>query len=185
MKKIYFQVLILSITIASCNNGKLSKEEIEAELAHVDTLDFQLNNIKGLLDKVNYQDIQERTEIIANNYAFCSDKLKEKNIKDEEKMYLLEEYKALGYIYKNALENYKGIVQRTEELFAQSKTLRSSVQSKDYEKETFKRYYFNQKAEILELNKTCAKVLKPVVDTEFTFERRQTAVEELAEELNK
>ncbi len=183
MKKCIWLVIIL-LGVYACKNNSRTESEIASELILIDSLDFQLNNIKSLLDRTSYQDLHERIETIDHNYDYCKTQITEKKLKeDEETTRLLDEYKALGYIYQKAVLHHKKIVLKLEDLYAQSKTLRKSARAKDYNKETYKQYYNQQRSDILNLNRLCADVLKPVIDTDLTFERREAEVEALAESL--
>ncbi|NQW42070.1 MAG: hypothetical protein HQ463_01380 [Bacteroidetes bacterium] len=176
--------IFLLFAVISCKNNQRTESEINSELILIDSLDARLNYVKSFLDETSYEDLQERNDIIDNNYDFCKKSLIDKKIvEDEETNRILEEYKAIGFIYKKAIANYKNIVLELEDLYGQSKTLRQSATAKDYNKETYKTYYSQQKEDIGKLILFSNDVLKPVIDTDLTFERRQAEVEDIAESL--
>ncbi len=185
MFKLLIQLFILLVFFSNCGNIPTDFEK-EAEIQYLDTLDARLAAVKGMLDKVDLDDIEERKEIIENKYKFCDMKYREKNIiPDADVVRMMDEYKALEKIYEKATENYKPIVMELEELLIQVKTLRQSANEKDYNKETFKTYFNKEKEDVLKLYAVASSSLKPCIETEPVFERRQKEVEELAESLKK
>lgn len=181
-----FTFLFISIALFSACNNDAPDYEKQAELQYLDTLNKRLLGIKGLLDKVELADIEERSEVIEHNVQFCNLKMKEKAIEpDEEMNRLFEEYKALDRLYLNTANKYTSIVKQTEELFIQVKTLKESANDKDYDKAVFKVYFNQAKKEILALHDLAQNTLKLCVESESVFTRRQEEVEDLAEQLKK
>lgn len=181
-----FTFLFISIALFSACNNDVPDYEKQAELQYLDTLNERLLGIKGLLDKVELADIEERSEVIEHNIQFCNLKMQEKGIEpDEEIKRLFEEYKALDRLYLNTANKYTSIVKQTEELFIQVKTLKESANSKDYDKAVFKVYFNQAKKEILALHDMAQNTLKLCVESESVFTRRQEEVEDLAEQLKK
>ncbi len=178
----YFITLL--IILVSCTNKYKADYEVQAELQMIDTLNTRLQTIKGWLDKVPLEEIQERKDIVKHNYEFVDDQYREKElVVDEETSRLMDEYKSYGKLYDRAADSFKPIVMELEELLIQLKTLKESAHSKDYKKETFLKYFEKEKEDVLKLYGFAESVLKPVVDTDLTFERAQKRVEELAESL--
>lgn len=178
----YFVVFLL--ILVSCNNKYKADYEVQAELRMIDTLHSRLLTVKGWLDKMSLAEIQERKDIIKHNYEFCDEKYREKQIPvDEETGRLMDEYKSYGKLYKRAADSFTPIVTETEELFIQLKTLKESAHSKDYKKETFLKYFEEEKKAVLKLYAFAEMVLKPTVETDLAFERAQKKVEVLAESL--
>jgi len=180
-----FKYFVLSLIIfVSCTNQYKADYEVQAELQMIDTLNARLQTVKGWLDKMSLEEIQERKDIIKHNYTYCDAQYREQGLViDEETSRLVDEYKNYGKIYGRAADSFKPIVMELEELFIQLKTLKESAHSKEYEKGTFLTYFAKEKEDALKLYGFAETVLKPVVDTDLAFERCQKNVEELAESL--
>jgi hypothetical protein len=181
VSKYFFLPLLI---LAACTNGYKADYEVEAELQLIDTLQARLSTIKGWLDKMPLEEVLEREDIIAHNLTFIDQSYKETGLAaDEETLALLEEYKSYGLIYARTADHYTGIVTDMEELLIQIKTLKASAHSKDYKKETFLKYFKEEKEAVLNLFSQSEAVLKPAIDTDLSFERAQQRVEGLAESL--
>lgn len=183
----YLVTCLLMVALAfavSCSERRKADYEVQAELQLIDTLNQRLLTIRDWLDKMPLKEINERIEIIDNNIAFISDEMAEQKLAgDEETSHLLVEYKSYGMMYQKAADSFSNIVTRIEELIIQLKTLKESAYSKDYKKDIFLTYFHREKKEILDLYKYAAIVLKPLVDTDLSFERTEKQIEELAESL--
>lgn len=180
MFKIILQLFIVSVVMSACSGPSVDYEK-QAELQYLDTLALRLQDVKQMLDRVDHEDIMERKEIIEHNYEFLDEKLREKGIvPDAEMMRMIDEYKALEKLYERTDANYNNIVKELEELVIQVKTLKASANSKDYNKETFKIYFKQEKEDVLKLHNLALETLKPCIETESVFMRRQAEVEELA-----
>lgn len=168
----------------SCSERRKADYEVQAELQLIDTLNQRLLTIRDWLDKMPLQEINERIEIIDNNLAFISDQMAEKQLEeDEETSRLLVEYKSYGLIYQRAADSFTHVVTSMEELIIQLKTLKESAYSKDYKKDIFLTYFQREKKEVLDLYRHASMTLKPLVDTDLSFERTEKQIEELAESL--
>ena len=173
--------LVLAI---SCSERRKADYEVQAELQLIDTLNQRLLTVRDWLDKMPLKEINERIEIIDNNLAFINDQMAEqKSESDEETSRLLVEYKSYAVMYQRAADSFTHIVTRMEELVIQLKTLKESAYSKDYKKDIFLAYFHREKKEVLDLYRYAALLLKPLVDTDFSFDRTEKQVEELAESL--
>lgn len=174
----------LCFVFAACQDGHKADHEVQAELRMLDTLNARLQTVKSWLDYMPLAEIQERKDIVKHNYEYCDARYREKQlVVDEETARLMDEYKSYGKLYGKASDSFKPVVTEMEELLLQLKTLKESAYSKDYEKTTFLKYFNKEKEDVLRLYKLAEMVLKPVKDTDLSFERAQKRVEELAESL--
>ncbi|MES2618888.1 MAG: hypothetical protein V4613_13500 [Bacteroidota bacterium] len=183
MFKIIIQLFILTALFTQCS-GPSSDFEKQTELQYLDTLDARLEVVRQLLSKVNYEDISERKEIIEHNYELLEERFVEKKIiPDAQTMQIVDEYKALEKLYERTLANYKNIAMEMEELHIQVKTLKESANSKDYNKETFKKYFNQEKKDVLKLYELSQETIKPCLETESVFMRRQGEVVDMIEKM--
>lgn len=179
----YFISILLVVSMA-CKQGHKADYEVKAELQMIDTLNVRLMTIKSWLDYMPLEEIQERKDIIAHNYDYCDSRYREKKLLvDLETAQLMDEYKNYGKLYGKTIDSFKPIVMEMEELLLQLKTLKESAYSKDYQKETFLTYFKKEKADVETLYKLAERVLKPVKDSDMSFDRTQKKVEALAESL--
>jgi hypothetical protein len=70
-----------------------------------------------------------------------------------------------------------------EELSTQVITLKQSVQSEEYTKEEFKKYYADEKKDVERLVEYAEIYLKPILETESLFERRMEEVRNITMKL--
>lgn len=178
-------LVIAAVVFAmSCSDRRKADYEVQAELQLIDTLNYRLLTVRDWLDKMPLKEINERIEIIDNNLAFIRDQMAEQKLEeDEETSRLLVEYKSYGMMYQKASDSFTHMVTEMEELIIQLKTLKESAYSKDYKKDIFLTYFHREKKEVLDLYKYAAIVLKPLVDTDLSFERTEKQIEDLAEGL--
>lgn len=172
------------IVLAACKGGHRADYEVQAELQMIDTLQSRLLTVKSWIDQVNWDEMQERKDIIEHNLHYIEMHYTERGLMmDPGTAQMLDEYKTFGKLYKKASDSFKPIVTELEELLIQLKTLKASAYEKDYEKETFLKYFHKEKEDITTLYNLALNMQKPVVDTNMAFDRTQKRVEELAEEL--
>lgn len=178
----YFVPLLLLFT--SCQSGYKADYEVQAELQMIDTLSQRLSTVKTWLDRMPLAEIQERKEIVAHNMGFIEEEIvAQKKTPDEITIRLLDEYRAYGKLYKRSADSFKPIVMETEELLKQLKTLKESAHSKDYEKETFLKYFEKEKSDVVTLFDYASTIIKPLIDTDLDFERAEKKIEDLCENL--
>lgn len=180
----YRFIIALSLIMAACTGGYKADYEVKAELELIDTLQNRLQTIKSWLDYMPLEEIQERKDIVSHNYEFCDARYREKQmVVDLETAQLMDEYKGYGKLYGKASDSFKPIVMEMEELLIQLKTLKESAHSKDYKKDVFLEYFNKEKNDVNRLYKLADEVLRPVKETDLSFERAQKRVEEIAENL--
>lgn len=181
MFKYFIPLLLLA---ASCKEGHKADYEVQAELQLLDTLNFRLQTVKGWLDQIRLEELQERKDIINHNLEYIESQYVERGFKlDTGTALLVDEYKSYGKMYKRAADSFKPIVMELEELFIQLKTLKESAYSKDYQKETFLKYFNKEKADVIKLYDYATTVQKPVIETDLSFERAEGKIEAIAEKL--
>lgn len=181
-------IIAAALLFAACSGAHKADYEVKAELELIDTLQTRLQTIKSWLDYMPLEEIQERKDIIDHNFSFCEEKFGERFQKhgismDLETAQLLDEYKGYGKLYGKAKDSFKPVVMEMEELLIQLKTLKESAYGKDYKKETFLAYFHKEKADVERLYALADQVLRPVKETDLSFERAQKRVEEIAEGL--
>lgn len=185
MKKSTLFILSLLTSIfyfSSCSDSKIKEFEKEKSLELVDSLSKQLSYVKYLMDEVDMQDIAERRDYVESELTLIRLKADSSDI-PLEYMHSLEEFRALFKIYKAGLTNYKKIVMEYEELNSQVITLKQSVQSEDYPKEEFKKYYADEKKDVDRLVEYADIYLKPILETESLFERRMEEIRNITMKL--
>jgi archaellum component FlaC len=175
-------VMTSLIFISSCSDTKVKAYEKEKSLELVDSLSKQLSYVKYLMDEVDIQDIAERRDYVESELTLIRLKADSTDI-PQEYIHSLEEFRALFKIYKAALTNYKKIVMEYEELSTQVITLKQSVQSEEYTKEEFKKYYADEKKDVERLVEYAEIYLKPILETESLFERRMEEVRNITMKL--
>jgi archaellum component FlaC len=168
--------------MSSCSDSKVKAYEKEKSLELVDSLSKQLSYVKYLMDEVDIQDIAERRDYVESELTLIRLKADSTDI-PQEYIHSLEEFRALFKIYKAALTNYKKIVMEYEELNTQVITLKQSVQSEEYTKEEFKKYYADEKKDVERLVEYAEIYLKPILETESLFERRMEEVRNITMKL--
>lgn len=180
-----FFIPLFLITAFACKPGYKADYEVKAELQLIDTLNMRLQTVKSWLDYMSLDEINERKDIISNNYDFCDAKYRELGtVVDLETAQLFDEYKGYGKLYKKASDSFKPIVMEMEELLFQLKTLKESAYGKDYQKETFLLYFKKEKEDVERLYILASQVLRPIKETDLAFERAQGKVEKIAEGLS-
>lgn len=175
-------VMTSLIFISSCSDTKVKAYEKEKSLELLDSLSKQLSYVKYLMDEVDIQDIAERRDYVESELTLIRLKADSTDI-PQEYIHSLEEFRALFKIYKAALTNYKKIVMEYEELSTQVITLKQSVQSEEYTKEEFKKYYADEKKDLERLVEYAEIYLKPILETESLFERRMEEVRNITMKL--
>jgi uncharacterized protein YdcH (DUF465 family) len=168
--------------ISSCSDTKIKAYEKEKSLELMDSLSNQLSYVKYLMDEVDMQDIAERRDYVESELTLIRLKADSSDI-PQEYIHSLEEFRALFKIYKAGLTNYKKIVMEYEELNTQVATLKQSVQSEEYAKEDFKKYYADEKKDVDRLVEYAEIYLKPILETESLFERRMEEVRNITMKL--
>lgn len=185
MKKSTLFILSLLASIfyfSSCSDSKIKEFEKEKSLELVDSLSKQLSYVKYLMDEADMQDIAERRDYVESELTLIRLKADSTDI-PLEYMHSLEEFRALFKIYKAGLTNYKKIVMEYEELNSQVITLKQSVQSEEYPKEEFKKYYADEKKDVDRLVEYADIYLKPILETESLFERRMNEIRNITMKL--
>src|SRR5574343_7376 len=183
MFKYFIPLMLLA---ASCQQGPKADYEVQAELQMIDTLNARLQTVKSWIDIIRLEELQERKDIIDHNLEYVESKYVELGFKlDQENALLVDEYKSYGKMYKRAADSFKPIVMELEQLIVQLKTLKESAYSKDYEKETFLKYFKKEKEDVLKLYDFASTVQKPVIETDLSFERAQGKIEAMAETLKR
>lgn len=180
MYKYFIACLLI---VSACQQGYKADYEVKTELQLIDTLQNQLNTVKTWLDFMPLADIQERKAIIEHNLSYLEEQyVSNHKLLSPEDALLVDEYKSYAKLYGRAIDSFKPVVMEVEELMIQLKTLKASAHSKDYEKATFLKYFNEEKAAVEQLYKLADKLLKPIQETDLSYERAQTKIEAMSEE---
>jgi len=178
-------IFILSIAfLMACKGGHPADYEVQVELQLIDTLKGKIETVRGWMEKMPLNEIQERLDVINNNSDYIIHQLREQGLQADEQMSkTMDDYKAFKKLYSVCADSFKPIVTEAEELFYQLKTLKESAYTKDYQKDTFLMYFHKEKADVEQLYQLASSILKPAVDTDLDFERTEAEVEAIAQEL--
>lgn len=145
--------LSLNFTFQGCNSVE------EGYTTRLDTLDQMLDETSALL-QIDFSTIEERKNLIFDHLRYVD------QFYDQE-MSLefangLSKYKGIKKAYTHFTKEYHKIVDRTNVLKKQASDLRTSVEKKELTKEEFKKFYAQEKHNIME-NKTDAEHLSSTV----------------------
>lgn len=155
-------ILIISIITSSC--GPTHKVETQK----LDSLEMQLAQSEDNLN-IEIELIQNRITEIALNRKYVM-----QNRKDTFTYELgvnLDRYKALMRIYQDNVDSYLHFNNELPALRKQVETLRNSLKRNEFSKEEFKKYYYQEAADIQALFEGSEKIKRSLYEMEPEYIR--------------
>lgn len=89
-------IFILSIAfLMACKGGHPADYEVQVELQLIDTLKGKIETVRGWMEKMPLNEIQERLDVINNNSDYIIHQLREQGLQADEQMSkTMDDYKA-------------------------------------------------------------------------------------------
>ncbi len=180
----YFTVLFLSVLFAACGGGTDAAYEKQTELRKCDTLKAAIDTVVKIVN-IDIDEIRSRKEEMDSILRRLKFELS--SPPEPKTASVIDTYNGISRTYKTFLEQYSEVIQETEELFYQEKTLRESVQKDRYsgKKEEFKEHWSEEMKSAEKLFGKAQAYVKNISDLEAVYQRSQMEMEKVLPSLLK